>query len=325
MTNAWQSIVEQQQTISINTDSESTSLFIPLTHFGVLKVAGEDSQDFLQNLLTNDVASLTTNNSQLSGFCNAKGRLFAIFLLIRRKDYYQIILPKSMCELLQQRLTMYVLRSNVTITDQTNDVVLLGLTQASEDQIEFLDLSKDIYQGHVHSDNLSIKLPSETDRWLFIVPKDQAEQLCQTLDEQQWQLAPENVWDLIDIEAGLPMIFPESKEKFTPQQVNLDLVNGVSFKKGCYPGQEVVARLHYLGKPSRRMFLAEAQTGQLPDGATEVTDNEGNIAGHVVCAQHIDNNSLRLLLSLKLTEHEPKVFLDQNTPIDVISQNIAEN
>ena len=325
MTHSWQSIVEQQQTISPNFNIKATASFMPLTQLGVLKVAGEDSQNLLQNLFTNDVASLSINQAQLSGFCNAKGRLFAIFLLIRRQDYFHIILPKSMCALLQQRLTMYVLRSKVTISDQTNDLVCVGLTQANNNQIEFLSLSNNNYQGHEYNDSLNIKLPGTVNRWLYLSPQDKADKLCQTLDEQQWQLTSEKVWDLLDIEAGLPMIFPESKEKFTPQQVNLDLVNGVSFNKGCYPGQEVVARLHYLGKPSRRMFLAEAQTDQLPAGATEVTDNEGNVAGHVVCAQHTDNNTLRLLLSLKLTEHGPKVFLAQKIPIEVIPQDIAEN
>jgi tRNA-modifying protein YgfZ len=324
MTTFWQSLVEQQQTLSSNANIKSASLFMPLTQLGILKIAGDDNENFLQNLLTNDISALAINQSQLSGFCNAQGRLFAIFLLIRRKDHYQIILPKSMCALLQQRFTMYVLRSKVTITDQTDEQICVGLTQPRDNQIESLNLSNTIYQGHENNNHLSIKLPSNLNRWLYIAPQEQADQLCETLIEQQWQLDSDSVWNLLDIEAGLPMIFPESKEKFTPQQINLDLVNGVSFNKGCYPGQEIVARLHYLGKPSRRMFLAEAQTNIIPDVATEVTTEDGNVAGHVVCAQHKGNSTLKMLLSLKLTKEESKVFLDQTTPIDVISQTITE-
>ena len=324
MTTCWQSLVEQQQTLSSNASSQSTSLFMPLTQLGILKVSGEDSQNFLQNLLTNDVASLAQNQGQLSGFCNAKGRLFAVFLLIHRQDHYQIILPKNMCALLQQRLAMYVLRSKVTITDETDELICIGLTQPNDDQIESLSLSDTIYQGHEDNNHLSIKLPSNFNRWLYLTPQDKADELCKTLTEQHWQLAPDSIWNIIDIDAGLPMVFPESKEKFTPQQVNLDLVDGVSFNKGCYPGQEVVARLHYLGKPSRRMFVAEAQTNDMPDIATEVTTDEGNIAGHVVCVAHKDGNTLRMLLSLKLTDPEPKVFIDQTTPINVISQPVTE-
>ena len=324
MITSWQSIIEQQQTLSSNANLELTSLFMPLTQLGVLKVTGEDGQNFLQNLLTNDVTDLAINQSQLSGLCNAKGRLFSVFLLIRRKEHYQIIVPKSMCALLQQRLAMYVLRSKVTITDQTDELVCVGLTQPSDDQIESLSLSDMIYQGYGHNNHLCIKLPSNLNRWLYISPQDQADELCKTLAEQQWQLASDSIWNLLDIEAGLPMVFPESKEKFTPQQVNLDLVNGVSFNKGCYPGQEVVARLHYLGKPSRRMFLAEAQTNDLPEIAIEVTTEDGNVAGHVVCVEHKSSSTLKMLLSLKLTEDKSKVFLDQSTLIDVISQVATE-
>ncbi|MBE9533324.1 MAG: hypothetical protein IMF04_04305, partial [Proteobacteria bacterium] len=106
MTDTWQNILTQQQNLN-DIDNDATQQFIPLPQLGMLHIAGEEAQSFLQNLLTNDVNALEINQSQLSGFCNAKGRLFSIFLLIRRDDAYQIVLPLDMCSLLLQRLSMY--------------------------------------------------------------------------------------------------------------------------------------------------------------------------------------------------------------------------
>ena len=313
MTDTWQNILTQQQNLN-DIDNDATQQFIPLPQLGMLHIAGEEAQSFLQNLLTNDVNALEINQSQLSGFCNAKGRLFSIFLLIRRDDAYQIVLPLDMCSLLLQRLSMYVLRSKVTISDISTSTICVGLVQASNTD-NTLALPSDDYQGVVSNNSLLIKLPCETkDRYLAISPENYSEELTQLL-EQHWQLTIQSKWGLLDIEAGLASIYPQSKELFTPQQVNLDLVNGVSFSKGCYPGQEIVARLHYLGTPSRRLFLAEAKTSLAVDTANEVTTSDGTVAGHIVSAQQNDKDSLKLLLSLKLSTVESTLFLNENIEV----------
>jgi hypothetical protein len=125
-------------------------------------------------------------------------------------------------------------------------------------------------------------------------------------------LTAEAYWQLLDIEAGLPMVFTDSKEAFTPQQLNLDLVGGVSFKKGCYPGQEVVARLHYLGSPSRRMFLGKIQDAQLPAVNSPVTNAEGDVLGHVVQAQFVEAGTVLCQLSMKLSGLETTALLNGN-------------
>jgi len=304
-------------------NTKTTAYFMPLSRLGILQVTGDDAASFLQSMLTNDVQSLNINQSQLSGFCNAKGRLFAIFLLVRRSNGFQIILPKSMCPILQQRLSMFVLRSNVTITDISESSTCLGLTQPQNIDIADLKLPSDIYQSTEHDNNLLIKLPANSShRYLYLSSPDHITNLSDMLQNQHWQLADEAIWQLLDIESDLPMIFPETKEMFTPQQVNLDLINGVSFDKGCYPGQEIVARLHYLGSPSRRMFLAYSQSiGSLPTPGTKVFDLDGNMCGHLVQAQYDANNILKLLLTLKLSEAEQRLFIDDKTLYDITSIN----
>lgn len=318
MTDTWQSILTQQASLD-NSANHKQQQFMPLPQLGVLQIEGEDAQSFLQNLLTNDVNALAINQGQLSGFCNTKGRLFATFLLVRRDDGYQIILPKAMGQSLQQRLTMYVLRSKVTIVDISDNTACIGLYQTKSEPISGLNFPTENYQCSTEDSNLVLKLPSPQSRYLVFSPLEKVDALLTNLSEHA-QLVNQSIWQRLDIEAGLPMIYPESKEKFTPQQVNFDLVGGVSFSKGCYPGQEIVARLHYLGTPSRRMFAAEAQTNEFAEIGSEITNADGNIAGHVVSAQQPDTNTLKLLISLKLAELESDLFVNQDTKITVDPQ-----
>lgn len=307
-----------------NEPSLANAFFMTLSQLGVLQVEGEDAQSLLQNLLTNDVAALAINQSQLAGLCNPKGRLLAIFLLLRRSNSYQLILPKTMCAGLQQRLSMYVLRSKVTITDVSDNMTCMGLTLGANGIISSQVLPNEIYQASEHDDSVLIKYPGSQPRFLYIGSPSQVTDFTAELLEQQWQLAAESDWELLDIEAGLPIILPETKEQFTPQQVNLDLVNGVSFKKGCYPGQEIVARLHYLGTPSRRMFQAEVHTANLVKVGDEVTSDKGDIAGHVVRVQRKNETNLQMLLSLKLTAVNLGIFVHNNEQVTIIDSLIVQ-
>ncbi len=312
MTDIWQNILEQQSSIKMDSTSPISATYAPLPQLGVLTITGEDAQGFLQNLLTNDVNALDINQSQLSGFCNAKGRLFSIFILIRRQDYYQMVLPRSMCSLLQQRLAMYVLRSKVTVSDDSEHFALFSIPNSDLNPIESLMLSADKYQ-----------LLLNNGQYLCLIPKIEIDTVINTIDSLGWQVTPETSWNLASISAGLPSVVLETKEKFTPQQVNLDLVNGVSFKKGCYPGQEVVARLHYLGSPSRRMFIAHIDSGELPKAGKEVFNGSGDIAGHIVCAEQ-NTDKIDLLISIKLSELDSPLSVGQANPVTILNRNLPE-
>lgn len=287
----WQELTEQQSQSSPNSEGNR---IIPLPASRIIQVMGEEAKSFLQNLLTNDVNALQLNQSQLSGFCNPKGRLLSIFQLLRRENDYLIILPADLADAISQRLAMFKLRSKVDIK-LLEDRYVLGLIHPSA-ALE----STEIWQGQVCEAGLIILQPGETPRSLVIADEKNLHTLSGWL-QNGWQLAPEAVWHRHDIEAGLPMVFAESKEAFTPQQVNLDLAGGVSFKKGCYPGQEVVARLHYLGKPSRRLFLGRLEGNSLPAINSVVTSTEGDTLGHVVQAQFDGEQTLVCQLSMKLS------------------------
>jgi hypothetical protein len=302
---SWLNLTEQQSHLTYPDSIPTAPLLIPLAQRSLLQVQGEEATTFLQNLLTNDVTALHIGQSQLSGFCNPKGRLLTVFQLIRRESDYLLLLPSDLADAIAQRLTMFKLRSKVDIS-LADDLHAFGIVRdhASPD-------SSEPWQGQQTDEGLVLRQPGEPLRDLVIADSAQCTVLAEHLNTG-WQLTAEAYWQLLDIEAGLPMVFTDSKEAFTPQQLNLDLVGGVSFKKGCYPGQEVVARLHYLGSPSRRMFLGKIQDAQLPAVNSPVTNAEGDVLGHVVQAQFVEAGTVLCQLSMKLSGLETTALLNGN-------------
>lgn len=272
----WSSLLEQANAAPSPTDNYTT-YFAPLTEMGLIHVSGGDAASFLQNMFTNDVSALHHNQAQLNGLCNPKGRLLAVFLLIKQDNDFFILLPTELVDPIMQRLNMFKLRSDVTLTKQDDVHVLGGLGRASTD-----------------AKLTPIFVPNAPSMQIYLVSDDVINELS-----MDGQLLNENYWYKAWLEAGLAMVFKSSQEAFTPQQVNLDLVGGVSFKKGCYPGQEVVARMHYLGSPSRRLFLAELAGSDIPAPNTEVTSEDGEVLGHVVSARPSTDGVL-CQLTLKL-------------------------
>jgi hypothetical protein len=303
---SWLNLTEQQTQLAYpDNTAPAAPLLIPLAQYSLLRVQGEDAGAFLQNLLTNDVNALQIGQSQLSGFCNPKGRLLTVFQLIRRENDYLLLLPADLAEAIAQRLTMFKLRSKVDIT-VADDLHAFGLVYTDTETD-----SSQVWQGHQTDEGLMLRQPGAAVRDLVIADTAQCHTLAERLNNN-CQLAAEAYWQLLDIEAGLPMVFTDSKEAFTPQQLNLELVGGVSFKKGCYPGQEVVARLHYLGSPSRRMFLGTIQDTQLPAINSPVTDARGDVLGHVVQAQFVSTGKVLCQLSMKLAGLETTALLNGN-------------
>lgn len=306
MTMSWLLLTEQQSHLSYPDSTElSAPLLIPLAQRSLIRIQGEEASAFLQNLLTNDVNALQVGQSQLSGFCNPKGRLLTVFQLVRRENDYLALLPSDLAESIAQRLNMFKLRSKVDIT-VADDLHAFGLVHDDS----YL-ASQPPWQGRQTDAGLQLRQPGDYERYLLIADSAQCKILAERL-ENGWQLAAEAYWQLLDIEAGLPMVFVDSKEAFTPQQLNLELVGGVSFKKGCYPGQEVVARLHYLGSPSRRMFLGTIKDEHLPAVNSAVTDASGDVLGHVVQAQFVKSGTVLCQLSMKLSGLETTAFLEGN-------------
>jgi hypothetical protein len=280
---SWQTLLEQATTSTIPNPLHSGRYLIPLSSMGEIQVAGNDATTFLQNMLTNDVSALTIGQTQLTGLCNPKGRLLSIFMLTQHSQSYSIHLPKELVAPLTQRLNMFKLRSQVTL-NAIEDGYVIGL----------------IGDFSIPSELNTVTVPKTAEKLRLVSCSPHQLEFIESVQKQADEVLTESVWQQVWIELGLPMVFLSTQETFTPQQVNLDLVDGVSFKKGCYPGQEVVARLHYLGSPSRRLFQGVLASSHLPEAGTSVLDDQGETLGHIVQASPLNAEQAVCQLSLKL-------------------------
>lgn len=260
------------------------TLLMPLTHLAVIEASGADATAFLHAQLSNDVQGLPPGRSLLAGCCNAKGRLYALPRLWRRGDDWQLCLPADIADAVLKRLRMFVLRSKVTLT-RRDDLTLFGVAGDGAAQClrrAGLPAPDAIDAVESTGDTSVLRLPGAPPRFQICLP-DAAAPACWAALSAQANPGPATAWRLLDIDAGQPAIYAPTLEAFVPQMVNLELIGGVSFKKGCYPGQEIVARMHYLGKPSRRMYRWQAAVAPAP--GTPVLDEADREVGTVVDAQ----------------------------------------
>ncbi|MCP5418924.1 MAG: folate-binding protein YgfZ [Gammaproteobacteria bacterium] len=239
-----------------------------LSGHGLIRAEGADAVSFLQGQLTNDVRRVTPEHSQLSGYCTPKGRLLACFRLFQRGEGYFLRLPRERVEALLKRLRLYVLRAKVTFADASDEEVALGLAgpRASDWLRSVLGDAPAAVDAVVQSEGLTvIRVPSADGHVRFELYGEAP--ACQRL-WTEWAgrgtYAGPAAWRLLDIEAGIPTIYDATAEAFVPQMANLQLLQGINFQKGCYTGQEIVARTRYLGKAKRRMYRARVQSEPAP-------------------------------------------------------------
>lgn len=263
-----------------------------LSSLGLLRISGDDAADFLQGQFTNDIHTVTDQRSQLSGYCTPQGRLLANFRIFRReREFFFLQLPLELLSAFQKRLSMFILRAQVRIEDVSDQLVRIGL--AGENAAALLAHRFPALPGPpdgvLHRQEWSVlRLPGAIPRFEIIAP---AEQMIPLWEHCRAQAAPADpdYWPLLEIRAGIPSVYPETVEAFVPQMVNLHLLNGVSFTKGCYVGQEVVARMKYLGKLKRHMHLARVagDTSPLPGDElhSDAPTQSGQGAGTVVDAR----------------------------------------
>lgn len=271
-----------------------------LTHLGVLAVSGPDADHFLHNQLTNDVLGLQHGALQLTGYCTAKGRLLATFILWKTDDGFMLILPRELLPGIQKRLQMFVLRSKVTLSDVSHQVALIGIAAPDLEQVNWSGAA-----------GLHATWPPSVglQRALWMGSIDQASKFWHDLSAT---IPPTDAscWRWLDIRAGLPMVVEATREQFVPQMVNFDLVGGVNFRKGCYPGQEVVARSQYLGKLKRRMLPASTRAASAAPGMEIFSAADpGQPCGLVVNAEINPEGFWDLLVEIKIDAVKTPVHL----------------
>jgi folate-binding protein YgfZ len=228
--------------------------YCELDDVGLIAFTGADAVTFLQAQLTSDVAALNAPATQYAGYCSPKGRLLATFLLWRFDDEIVLQLPAALRESVQNRLARYVLRARVKIADASARYALFGLAgEGALKAIDALDVRApaSVHDVGITADVRITQLP--VDRYLLLVAAAHAQALQAGLDSAATR-KDSGDWAALDVAAGIPVITAATQEAYVPQMVNLDLIGGVSYAKGCYPGQEIVARTHYLGRLKQRMY-----------------------------------------------------------------------
>jgi tRNA-modifying protein YgfZ len=293
----------------------------PLPHLGVILASGEDAGTFLQNQLTNDTRELSSDMSQLAGWCSAKGRILTLFRLVQRPEGIFLILPLERLEATLKRLRMFVLRSKVTLSDVSNEWPLIGLLgdgaiSNASTPIAPLPHHSD---ATLHNEEMTlVRLLGNQPRALLMVHRNISTATWQRL-VSQCQPVGRAAWELIAIRSGEPQVWECNVEAFVPQMMNLPLLNGVSFKKGCYPGQEVVARMQYLGKLKRRMYHLQG-SGAVPACGEELASPasaSGQGAGRVVATAPNPEGGFDLLavMEIALIDNQSEIHLERDPSV----------
>lgn len=224
----------------------------PLPQLGVIRAVGEEAASFLQNQLTQDMEQLPVGQARLAAFCNAKGRMRASFVACRRSAHeFWLVCPADLLAVTLRRLSMYVLRSRLKLSDASSEIEVFGLMGESAGQAAL---------GAADDGPFVAALPSAdgTARALWLAPAGST--------SPQGKTVSAGAWDFAAVRSGVATVGTAVADAFVPQMLNYESVDGVNFKKGCYPGQEVVARSQFRGAIKRRAFVAQvagpAQAGE---------------------------------------------------------------
>lgn len=236
--------------------ARSGSVLAALPYLGALAFSGNDARAFLHAQLSCDVASLAAGRSVFGCYCTPKGRVLANFLLWNDGGAFAMVLAGDIAPAIQKRLQTYVLRSQVKITDPADAQVLVGVSGPAGEaalRAEMGAVPANAHDVAAHARAVVVRLAS--DRFLVSAPRESAAALWDALARTLTQVGPA-AWQWLEVASGMPLVTGATQDHFVPQMINLELIGGVSFHKGCYPGQEIVARTQHLGRVKRRMFLA---------------------------------------------------------------------
>ncbi len=287
----WQNNVN---TVSLNEDDKLPALLIAnLSSWKAIIVTGDDKKNYLQGQVTCDVVKLESNQSTLGSQCDAKGKVWSIFRLFNHNEGYALFQHGSAIDTSLTEIKKYAVFSKVDI--HIIDNIALGVLGHEAQQ--FIDKLSE-QTGNVRSINGGTAVKIEENRWLLLLDSHSALKLVESLPETL--LSDESVWDKCDIEAAVPRITQNNQNEYIPQAFNLHSLDAISFSKGCYTGQETVARAKYRGTNKRSMFIVEGKLKSSDDSLIQLERSVGEnwrSAGSLMAHyQYADGTSIGLIV-----------------------------
>lgn len=283
-----------------------------LKQMALLSASGPDALDFLHGQFSNDIRRLDAASTTMAAYCTPQGRILGLFRLWQSSGKLWMMLPDDTLSAIQKRLQIYILRAKVHLADERAHQVVFGVGGKRAGSVLscwFSDLPDAVSDKTESAHGVLIRVPDAfgEKRYLFVLAADRAQEVANTL-ARELALVGENEWTLGDIEAGLPHIPAALQDRFIPQMVNLEEVGALSFKKGCYPGQEVIARSQYRGAVKRKMFrgsfLVPENAGDradMPVPGTALFDAQGAECGTIVQSARRDARQIDALAVLTAT------------------------
>jgi folate-binding protein YgfZ len=287
----------------------SGTVFADLSHLGLIAAQGADAESFLQGQFSNDVTRTAAATSQLNAYCTPKGRILGLFRLFRIADTFYLRLPADTLEPVLQRLRMYVLRAAVTLEDASDNLLGIGVAgegAAGELAAAGVPVPEQVNQVAAAEALTVLRVPGIHPR--FEIYATSLAAATRLWDAFNVHAAPvgESAWRLLEIQAGLPTIHAGTAELFVPQMLNLQLLDGLDFRKGCYPGQEIVARTRYLGSLKRRMYAGHtsADAPPQPGDPLYLESDPEQAVGRIVDAQPYPDGGCSALAVIRIDAAE---------------------
>ncbi len=281
-------------------DTKVSHAAAELRRLGLLSCTGEEAREFLHAQLTSDVSGLAQDRARNAGWCSAKGRLLANFLVVPQAGGFLLQLSRDIAPAIAKRLSMFILRAKAKLVDASESWVQVGLwgpqSAGRLAALGFAVPEADLAVGRA-ADVTVVRVSEQ--RFLLVAPVTQRGRLLDALGD-----AGDEVWALEEIRAGRPLVVQATQDLFVPQMVNLERLGGVDFKKGCYPGQEIVARTQYRGVLKRRMVRARVAAAAAPGSELYAAALPGQASGTVVNAAPAPAGGTEVLAVVQISSLE---------------------
>ena len=282
-----------------------------------IRVSGEDAAKFLQGQLSNDIEDLTNESYQISSFSTHQGKVIALLKVMKTNDSYRLIVNKSISEYFIEKLSMYILNSKLTIEIQ-NELKVFGLLDNTGGIFKKLKLNKKNQVIKLQGTEASILNNSTEDYQSAILIQESGSNIDQKLiGDMGIKNSERNILKLLDIFNSYIRINDKNKEKYIPQVLNLEKLNGISYKKGCYTGQEIVARTHYLGKIKKRIFPVFSVKVSLKI-EDKIYNKDGESVGEIISDNILIEDFCYTLAVIKIDELEKELF-SKDSLVNILS------